>query len=196
LLVCPSGKCKCKAFGGAACKLNLNGKRNLKGCIRAKILKLPLGGRLHVKHTEQSNVEFGCQLSICSGTKEDHGKPRSSWSVAGSSGCKLTSSQQSGTEHANPKISPCLCSCFIWEINGYIYYSFLSFFICLYKHQTVYNVLCGEGKKLILCEVCCSSNYNDYVTHFSSTVLLCFAGLSSVVNGSVWPPQDWTFPGL
>jgi hypothetical protein len=29
----------------------------------------------------QSNVEFGYQLSICSETKENHGKPWSSWSV-------------------------------------------------------------------------------------------------------------------
>jgi hypothetical protein len=41
----------------------------------------------------QCNVEFGYQLSICSGTKENHGKPWSSWQVAGPSGCKLTSSR-------------------------------------------------------------------------------------------------------
>jgi hypothetical protein len=29
-----------------------------------------------VKHTEQSNVEFGYQLSICCGTKENHGDGR------------------------------------------------------------------------------------------------------------------------
>jgi hypothetical protein len=40
----------------------------------------------------QCNVEFGYQLSICSGTKENHEKPWSSWSVAGPSECKLTSS--------------------------------------------------------------------------------------------------------
>jgi hypothetical protein len=66
-----------------------------------------------VKHAEQSNVEFGYQLSICSGTKENHGNPSSNWPVAGPSGCKLTSSQPSGTEYANPSISPRLCSCFI-----------------------------------------------------------------------------------
>jgi hypothetical protein len=59
-----------------------------------------------VKHAEQSKVGFGYQLSIGSGNKENHGKPSSSWPVAGSSGCKLTSSQQSGTEHAKPSISP------------------------------------------------------------------------------------------
>jgi hypothetical protein len=48
----------------------------------------------------QCNVEFGYQLNICSGTKETHG--RSSWPVAGPSGCKLTTSQQSGVEYASP----------------------------------------------------------------------------------------------
>jgi hypothetical protein len=50
------------------------------------------------------SVEFGCQLSIRSGTKENHGKPWSSWPVAGPSGCKLTSSQKSGIEYATPNI--------------------------------------------------------------------------------------------
>jgi hypothetical protein len=35
-------------------------------------------------------VQRGYQLSIRSGTKENHGKPCSSWLVAGPSGCKLT----------------------------------------------------------------------------------------------------------
>jgi hypothetical protein len=35
----------------------------------------------------QCNVEFGYQLSICSGTKENHGKLWSSWLVAGPSEC-------------------------------------------------------------------------------------------------------------
>jgi hypothetical protein len=59
--------------GGVAGELKLNGNRSLKGCIRANILKLPLGG-LHVKHVEQSNVELGHKLSICSGTKGNHGR--------------------------------------------------------------------------------------------------------------------------
>jgi hypothetical protein len=36
--------------------------------------KLIFGG-LHEKHAVQCNVEFGYQLSIRSGTKENHGKP-------------------------------------------------------------------------------------------------------------------------
>jgi hypothetical protein len=59
------------------------------------------------------SVEFGYQLSICSGAKEIYGKPSSSWPVAGSSGCKLTTSQQSGINTASPNISPYLCCCFI-----------------------------------------------------------------------------------
>jgi hypothetical protein len=56
----------------------------------------------------QCNVEFRYQLRICSGTKENHGKPG-----AGPSGCKLTSSEQSGINSVSPKISPYLCRCFI-----------------------------------------------------------------------------------
>jgi hypothetical protein len=41
----------------------------------------------------QCNVEFGYQLSTCSRTEENNGKPRSSWPVAGPSECVLTSSQ-------------------------------------------------------------------------------------------------------
>jgi hypothetical protein len=45
----------------------------------------------------QCNVEYGYHLSICCCmTAENHGKPWSSWPVTGPSGCKLTSSQQSG----------------------------------------------------------------------------------------------------
>jgi hypothetical protein len=61
----------------------------------------------------QCNVEFGYQLSICSGTKENHGKPWWSWPVAGPSGCKLTSSQQSGIKYASPNTSPYLCFFFL-----------------------------------------------------------------------------------
>jgi hypothetical protein len=46
----------------------------------------------------QCNVEFGYQLSICCGTKKNHGKPLSNWPVAGPFGCKTDSSQQSGIQ--------------------------------------------------------------------------------------------------
>jgi hypothetical protein len=52
----------------------------------------------------QCNAEFGYQLSIRSGTKENHGKALSSWPVAGPSGCRLTPSQQCGVEYASSNI--------------------------------------------------------------------------------------------
>jgi hypothetical protein len=47
------------------------GVGEVNGLRLAKILKLQLGG-LHVKHTEQRGIWV--ILSICSGTKENHGK--------------------------------------------------------------------------------------------------------------------------
>jgi hypothetical protein len=79
----------------------------------------------------QWNVEFGYQLNIGSRTKENHGKSWSSWPVAGPSGYKLTSSQQSGMKYASPNIIPYLCFLF----------SFLSFFfenICKLLLQKLY----------------------------------------------------------
>jgi hypothetical protein len=63
--------------------------------------KLIFGG-LHEKHTVQCGIWV--PLSIRSGTKENHGKPCSSWPVAGPSGCKLTTGQQFGVEYASPNI--------------------------------------------------------------------------------------------
>jgi hypothetical protein len=73
----------------------------------------------------QCNVEFGYQLSICSGTKENHGKPWLSCSVAGPSGCKLTSSQQSSIKYASPNTSPYL------RFFSFLFYLFS--FINIYK---------------------------------------------------------------
>jgi hypothetical protein len=53
---------------------------------------MPLGG-LHKKRAVQRG--FGQLLIICSTTEESHRKPGSSWSVAGPSGCILSSSRQS-----------------------------------------------------------------------------------------------------
>jgi hypothetical protein len=57
----------------------------------------------------QCDLEFGYQLSICSGTKENLGKSCSRCPVAGPSGCK----QQSAIEYASPNISPNLCFFFL-----------------------------------------------------------------------------------
>jgi hypothetical protein len=65
-----------------------------------------------------------------------------SWPVVGSSGCKLTSSQQSGIKYSSPNISPYLCCSFIEKKC-----LFLQILLCacnLDKHQTVYNT-CGSN---------------------------------------------------
>jgi hypothetical protein len=93
----------------------------LKGYIRAKlgeILMLPLGG-LHVKHAVQHG-NFGPNSAFALGQRKTAQKPRSSWPVAGPSGCKLTSSQQSGIKDANPNISPYLC-CALFVIQKHIF---------------------------------------------------------------------------
>jgi hypothetical protein len=77
--------------------------------------------------SNQCNVE----LSICSGTKENHRKPWSSWPASGPSGCKLTSSQQSGIKSAKPTISPYLCCCFFFQFF-FPPSCFLQLFVCAY----------------------------------------------------------------
>jgi hypothetical protein len=89
----------------------------------------------------QCNMEFGYQLSICSGTKENHGKTWSSWPVAGPSGCKMTSSQQSGINYMSPNASPYL---FFENITLQNITKIVSVYN-LDKHQTAYNT-CGRNK--------------------------------------------------
>jgi hypothetical protein len=73
----------------------------------------------------QCNMEFGYQLSICFGTKENHGKLSSIWPVAGLSRYKLTSSQQSGIKSASPNISPFLhCFCFLSFFKQVVFYNY------------------------------------------------------------------------
>jgi hypothetical protein len=84
----------------------------------------------------QCNVEFGYQLSICSETKENHGKHSSSWPVAKPSECKLTSSQQSGINSANPNISP---------YSLQLYFSFLIFFSLFFfftRSYFIFTIIC------------------------------------------------------
>jgi hypothetical protein len=56
--------------GGAALERNLD--RHYEGYIRAKFQCYRWEGCMG---SMLCNVEFGYQLSICSGTKENHGKP-------------------------------------------------------------------------------------------------------------------------
>jgi hypothetical protein len=65
----------------------------------AKIFGKLIFGGLHEKHALQRGIWVPTQHSLW-----DHGKPGSSWPVAGPSRCKLTTSQQSGVEYASPNI--------------------------------------------------------------------------------------------
>jgi hypothetical protein len=91
------------------------------GQIWTNIGKATLGRNFDITSTRVACVpcsttwDSGYQLSICYRIEENHGKPWSTWPVAGPSGCKLTSSQQSGINYANPNVSPYLCSYFIWN---------------------------------------------------------------------------------
>jgi hypothetical protein len=94
----------------------------------------------------QCNVDFGYQLSICSGTKENHGKPWSGWPVAGPSECNWLLA-------SSPANTPGLALVPICDVVFLFYFSFLflffnKFLLCaydFYKHQTVYNT-CGRNK--------------------------------------------------
>jgi hypothetical protein len=118
----------------------------------AKFVMLPLGG-LHAKHAMQSGIWVPTQHLLW-----DQGEPRktlSSWPVAGPSGCKLTSSQQSGINSAKPNNSPYLCSCFSFVSFSFFKKFFLQLLLCAYdldKHQTVYNT-CERNKSIILAEI-------------------------------------------
>jgi hypothetical protein len=73
-------------------------------------------------------------------------KPWSSWPVAGPSGCKLTSSQQSGIKYANPNVSPYLCVLALSEIKVYIFVlHFFSYVDILDEQQTVYHIFITEN---------------------------------------------------
>jgi hypothetical protein len=89
----------------------------------------------------QCNVEFGYQLSICSGTKENHGKSWSNWPVGGPSECNwlLTSSPA-----LNPRtltLVPNLCYCIVFFFSVFSLFSFFfttnlfSFYNYLYVHM-------------------------------------------------------------
>jgi hypothetical protein len=112
----------------------------------------------------QCNVEFGYQLSIFSGTKENHGKPSSSWPVARPSGCKLSSSQQSGIKYASSNTSPYLCCCFIKKHLQVVF----TIILCAYKfdkHQTVYYTS-GRNERIFFF-LCNSSLFANCVSAFS-----------------------------
>jgi hypothetical protein len=164
----------------------------------------------------QCNAEFGYQLSICSRTEENHGKPWSSWPIAEPSRCKLTSSQQSDIKYANPVLllhfeknfvylflQSCVFMCILWRstkrlfitsakrMHAYTHIHTFDLYLWLSDHWLIWvSVVVGKGGRM-LCEVCCpSSNRWLYATVHTSHPLLLSAILFSVGDWSTWPPTD------
>jgi hypothetical protein len=118
----------------------------------------------------QCNVEFGYQLSICSWTKENHGKPRSSWPVTGPSGCKLTSSQLSGIKYTSPNTSPYLCF-FLFLF----FFSFLENIYKLFLQKLYLYIIWISTKPCITVEGINAYRHKyayNYTLHISVTVIL------------------------
>jgi hypothetical protein len=97
----------------------------------------------------QCNVEFGYNLSICSGTKENHRKPWLSWPVAGPSECNwlLASSLALNPGTLTFVLTLCCCIFLFCFLFVFLFFSrqvilFLQLFVCAYdldKHRTVHN---------------------------------------------------------
>jgi hypothetical protein len=124
----------------------------------------------------------GYHLSICSRIEENHGKPWSSWPVAGPSGCKLTSSQQPGFKKANPNVCAYLCSCWRCGQNAETLYIFL------YKNsvrtsQETYYVSTTKPNRLMLFREIIAVYCGNHTEHINT---LCGqnADFSSYLTGN------------
>jgi hypothetical protein len=101
----------------------------------------------------QCNVEFGYQLSICSGTKENLDR------VGRSQDLPIATDfwQQSSIKSANPTLVPTLCYCIFLFCFFFLFSSqqvilFLQLFACAYdleKQQTIQN---AYGRNKGICE--------------------------------------------
>jgi hypothetical protein len=143
----------------------------------------------------QYNVEFGYQPSICSRTVENHGKPWSSWPVAGPSECKLTSGKLSGIKYANLNDGPYLAAAIFKKK-----YTFVStdLFMC---------ILWMSSKQLCITLTGSESESESYVTtdgqsaslswnkapiwglrpdfYYCETARVCWRGALSLTRGQV-----------
>jgi hypothetical protein len=72
------------------------------------------------------NVEFGYQLIICSGTKENHGKPWSSWLVTGPSECNWLLARSPALNSWTLTLVPILCYCIFFS---FFFFSTTSYFV-------------------------------------------------------------------
>jgi hypothetical protein len=88
----------------------------------------------------QCNVEYGHQLSIRSGTKENHGKPCSSWSVAGPSECNRPPASSPALNPRTltpvPTLRYCIfLFCFFFLFFFYLFHKLFCFYSYLYVHM-------------------------------------------------------------
>jgi hypothetical protein len=82
------------------------------------------------------NVEFGYQLSICSGTKENHGKPWSSWPVAGPSECNWLLASSPALNPWTLTLVPTLCYCIFFSV----FFLFFPFFFFTTSYFAFTNI--------------------------------------------------------
>jgi hypothetical protein len=138
----------------------------------------------------QCNVEFGYQLSICSGTKENHGKPWSILPVAVPSECNWLLASSPALNPRTLTLVHTLCYCIFFSVFSFFHNKLFCFYNYLYVHMILiskkpYKTLM-EGikayvykhayKHTYICtrlqfgnqmfyEVCCLSNNRDYVLY-------------------------------
>jgi hypothetical protein len=93
----------------------------------------------------QCNEEFLDQLSVCSRTEENHGKPWWNWPVAGPSGYKLTSSQESDIKYANPNICPYLAVDLFEKLYVFVITEFSFYLHMSDEHQAIVSNICEEN---------------------------------------------------
>jgi hypothetical protein len=95
----------------------------------------------------QCNVKVGYQLSICSATKENHGKPWSSWLVTGPSECNWLLASSPAWIPRNLTLVPTLCSCNFPFSFVLLFVLFVSFFFSLFSQQVIlfFTINCIYG---------------------------------------------------
>jgi hypothetical protein len=156
----------------------------------------------------QCTVEFGYQLSICSGTKENHGKPWSNWPAAGPSECNRLLASSPALNPRTLTLVPTLHYCIFILFFPLFFFFFsqvilsLQLFVCAYdldKQQTLQH---AYGRNKGICEqkciqtdiylypmvvwkseeVCCLSNNKDYVSQLIHFTGLHFSFFSLVLS--------------
>jgi hypothetical protein len=86
----------------------------------------------------QSKAKLGYQLSICSTTIENHGKPWSSWLIAKLSEYKLSSNQHSGNLRRSHNIS-----CYLY-CSFFLIHEKFSYKVSLNDKRTISDDMCKD----------------------------------------------------